>query len=126
MRVLFAVLLATLSLNALASEPVLDLPSCDLAVQRGLKGEVGGQISDAWRAHISMRANVLQSDIGTARKARRLTQPTADHLFERIEKVRADIAGFVKQQGFLSAAERASYDREFDAIAQQICQRPKR
>ena len=121
MKFLTAVLLASLSSAALAAQPALDLPSCDLAGQRALPGEIGGSVKDAGQAHISERANVLVADIGTSRKARHITQDQAEKLTKRIESVRSQTEGFVKEQGFLSAGERASFDREFDAIAQKLC-----
>ncbi|KUM40058.1 hypothetical protein [Pseudomonas sp. EpS/L25] len=99
----------------------LGLPSCDLEQQRALPGELGGSISDPLQAHLSMRANVLQADVSTARIARRISQQQANQFSERIAQVRQRSDAFVKQQGFLSAAERASFDREFDGIAEQIC-----
>lgn len=125
MKRLLALILATIGLNAMAVERQPDLPSCDLAGQRALSGSTGGEIVDPELAHISLRANILEADIGTSRKARTLSQRTADRLFQRIEMVRSDSIGFVQQQGFLSAAERASYDREFNAIARRICQGAK-
>lgn len=121
MKFLTAVLLASLSSAALAAQPALDLPSCDLAEQRALPGETGGSVKDPGQAHISERANVLVADIGTSRKARHITQDQAEKLTKRIESVRSQTEGFVKEQGFLSAGERASFDREFDAIAQKLC-----
>lgn len=100
----------------------LGLPSCNLQQQRALPGELGGSITDPRQAHISMRANVLQADVSTARIARQISQQQANQFSARIAQVRQRSADFVTQQGFLSAAERASFDREFDAIAGQICQ----
>jgi hypothetical protein len=42
-------------------------------------------------------------------------------MVKRVENVRNETNRFVEQQGFLSAAEKASFDREFDAIATQLC-----
>lgn len=98
-----------------------DYPSCRLDEQRAVQGDVGGAIADPLQAHVSVRVNVLQADIGNARKARRLSQKQADALWKKADRVRRDTDGFVKQQGFLSAAERASYDRELDAIAATVC-----
>ncbi|WP_233499571.1 MULTISPECIES: hypothetical protein [unclassified Pantoea] len=78
-------------------------------------------MSDPLQAHISVRANILQADIGTARKARVLTQLRADKLWQRVEVVRRDTDRLVQKQGFLSAAERASYDRELDDVAAVLC-----
>ena len=78
-------------------------------------------MSDPLQAHVSVRANILQADIGTARKARALTQLGADKLWQRVEAVRRDTDRLVQKQGFLSAAERASYDRELDDVAAVLC-----
>ncbi|MET4898067.1 hypothetical protein RN629_13060 [Sphingomonadaceae bacterium jetA1] len=98
-----------------------DDPGCNLAQQRNLKGEMGGAIRDPRQAHIAMRADILQADIGNARKARRLSQAEAQKWWRRVDRVRRDSNRFVRQQGFLSAAERASYDRELDMVATAIC-----
>ncbi|MDR6235317.1 hypothetical protein [Pseudomonas oryzihabitans] len=125
MKSLIPLLLLPLALGACTKEQGrpndLGLPSCDLAQQRALPGELGGSITDPLQAHISMRANVLQADVSTARIARRISQQQANQFSERIAQVRQRSYDFVKQQGFLSAAERASFDREFDGIAEQIC-----
>ena len=122
MKVWLAVLLLSVSATALAAEQGLGLPSCRLAEQRALPGELGGSISDPRQAHVSMRANVLLADVSTAHKARQISQKQATAFSEKIAAVRQRTDALVKQQGFLSAAERASFDREFDDIAKQICQ----
>lgn len=126
MRSLIPLLLLPLALGACTREPLrhddLGLPSCNLQQQRELPGELGGAITDLRQAHVSMRANVLLADVSTARKARRISQEQATAFSERIAAVRSQTDALVGQQGFLSAAERASFDREFDGIATQICQ----
>ncbi len=126
MKPLIPLLLLPLALGACTREPVrqddLGLPSCNLQEQRAVPGELGGSITDPRQAHVSMRANVLLADVSTARKARRISQEQATAFSERIAAVRSQTDAFVQQQGFLSAAERASFDREFDEIAAQICQ----
>jgi hypothetical protein len=117
----FLIALATLSLDALAA-PHLNLPGCNLQEQHALTGQLGGQITDARQAHVSVRADILSADISTSRKARNLTQAQADQMIKRIEEVRIQSDHFVAQQGFLSAAENASFDREFDGIASKLCQ----
>lgn len=97
-------------------------PGCNIKEQRLIKGETGGSVSDPLQAHISVRSNILQADISTARKARVLTQSRADKLWQRVEVVRHDADNLVKKQGFLSAGERASYDRELDDVAKTLCQ----
>lgn len=129
MKSLIPLLLLPLALGACTGQQGqhedLGLPSCHLAEQRDLPGELGGSISDPRQAHLSMRANVLSADVSTARKARRISQEQATAFSERIAAVRSQTAAFVSQQGFLSAAERASFDREFDGIATQLCQPQK-
>lgn len=118
--------LLALSLNASAAQQSLDLPSCDIKAQRELVGETGGKITDPRQAHISVRANILSADIGTTRKARKISQAQADRMIERVEAVRHQTDQFVHQQGFLSAAEKASFDREFDSLAMQLCKQKSR
>lgn len=98
-----------------------EYPGCDIKNQRLLRAEMGGAISDPRQAHISVRANILQADISNARKARHLTQPEADKLWQRVDVVRGNTDSFVQTQGFLSAGERASYDRELDDVAKALC-----
>ncbi|WP_274603752.1 MULTISPECIES: hypothetical protein [unclassified Pseudomonas] len=42
-------------------------------------------------------------------------------MIERVEAVLHQTDQFVHQQGFLSAAEKASFDREFDSLAMHLC-----
>lgn len=108
-----------------ASSFTQEWPSCDIKAQHDAKGETGGSIRDPLQAHISVRVNVLQADIGNARKARYLTEAQSEQLWQQAGRVRKDADGYVKQQGFLSAAERASYDRELDDIAGRLCRAVK-
>jgi len=123
MKVLVAAALVSVAADA-SAQASPRYPSCDLQAQRALRGDTGGSITDPRQAHISVRANVLQADLSTARKARHLTQAAADRLYKRVEAVRAGANGYTKKQGFLSAAEVASYDRELDAVAMQVCGQP--
>jgi hypothetical protein len=109
-----ALALALAATGAGTQIPARDYPSCDLRAQHALVGAPGGSIRDRGQAHVALRANILQADIGNARKARRLTQQQADTLWQRVERVR---------HGSLSAAERASYDRALDAVATRLCRR---
>ena len=108
-----------------ASSFTQEWPSCDIKAQHDVKRESGGSIKDPLQAHISVRINVLQADIGNARKARHLTEAQSEQLWQQAGRVRKDADGYVKQQGFLSAAERASYDRELDDVAGRLCRAVK-
>jgi len=118
---LMFVVLAVGATGATAQTPRQDYPSCNRTEQHAVEGELGGSIKDPRQAHTSVRANILQADIGTARKARRISERQGTQLWQRVDRVRRATDRFVAKQGFLSAAERASYDRELDAIALQIC-----
>ncbi|WP_230482744.1 hypothetical protein [Sphingomonas sp. Leaf21] len=121
-----AMFLTTL-LAMLASAPASaqgsrrDYPSCDLTTQRALKGQMGGPTRDPRQAHIAMRADILQADIGNARKARRLSQAETQKLWNTVARIRRDADRFVRKQGFLSAGETASYDRALDMVAARMC-----
>lgn len=117
-KILFVLMM--FSLESTAAQSVL--PSCDLQDQRALAGETGGQFTDVRQAHISARANVLSADIGTSLMVRKISKIDADQMFKTVKKVRLENDSLVVRQGFLSAAEKASFDRQFDAIALQICQ----
>lgn len=121
MKSLMFVVLSVCASAAAAQTPRQDYPSCNRTEQHAVKGELGGSIKDPRQAHISVRANILQADIGTARKARRISERQGMQLWRRVDRVRRATDRFVAKQGFLSAAERTSYDRELDAIALQIC-----
>lgn len=121
MKILLLTALSLFPLFAGAALTAPAYPGCDIKAQRLIQGETGGAITDPRQAHIAMRGNILQADISTARKARVLTQPQADKLWQRVEQVRRDSDRFVKTQGFLSAAERASYDRALNEVATKLC-----
>ncbi|KND59122.1 hypothetical protein BVER_02594c [Candidatus Burkholderia verschuerenii] len=114
--------LLLMAASAIASPPTAEYPSCQIKAQHAVTGETGDAITDVRQAHIRDRANILQADIGTARKTRRLSQAQADSLWKRVDRVRHEADDFVVKQGFLSAAERAGYDRELDEVALQLCQ----
>lgn len=94
-------------------------PGCDLRAQHTIAGSSASR--DKAHAHIALRADTLQADIGNARKARLLTQGQANALWQRVARIRHDADGFARKQGFLSAGERASYDRALDQVALRLC-----
>lgn len=122
MNLPFAVILVSASAIVSAQTPKQDYQSCNITAQHTLKGELGGSMKDPRQAHISARANVLEADLGAARKAGNLTKAQVARLFKQVETIRRGTDIFVKKQGFLSAAERASYERDLDAVAAQVCQ----
>lgn len=91
-------------------------PSCETRAQRA-----PGRARDGATVDIAARANILQADLGTARKARILTQAEADRLYARVETARNGADRLAVGQGFPNAGEVASYDRELEAVAMRIC-----
>ena len=76
--------------------------------------EAGGlSVSQTDQTQISLRAATLQAQLGQAAKAQTLAQPLANTLYEELAEVRTSVATLAKQQGFVSAAEKASYQRTF-------------
>jgi hypothetical protein len=120
MTLLISAALALAATNAGAPAPARDYPSCDLRAQHAL-GATPGAAEDGGRAHISQRVNILQADIGNARKARHLTQAQADTLRQRVDRVRLAVAGPAQKHGPLGTKQRAAYERTLDAVATRLC-----
>ncbi len=121
MKALIAVAIVLTAAGADAQTLLQQFPSCDLRAQRALKGEMGGAIKDPRQAHILMRADIVQADLGNAAKAGRITRTAGNGLFKRVQTVRTGADRYTGKQGFLSAAEAASYDRSLDDVAMRIC-----
>lgn len=79
----------------------------------------GLSVSQADQNKIGLRAAALQAQLGQATKAQKLTQPTTNALYAELGAVRTSVTTLAKQQGFVSAAEKASYQRTF-AKAEQV------
>ena len=62
---------------------------------------------------------MLQARLGQAVKAKTIAQSTANALYGDLGEVRTSVTSLAKQQGFVSAAEKASYQRTF-AKAEQL------
>ena len=82
----------------------------------------GLSVSQADQNQIGLRAATLQAKLGQAVKSQKLMQPTANALYEELGTVRNSVTTLAKQQGFVSAAEKASYQRTF-AKAEQVLAR---
>ncbi|WP_462381407.1 hypothetical protein [Pseudomonas sp. Marseille-QA0892] len=121
MKTAIPLLLTALMPFAAIAAPRHDLPSCDLKAQQALQAPAGGPLEDERQAHIAMRADALRADIDKARESGRLSQSEADAFVQRVGRIRSEAAAFVQEQGFLSAGERASYDRELDEIVRVTC-----
>lgn len=121
MKRLFGLIGLCCASGALAHPSTPAYPSCAVTEQRTLKAPAGDSGADAMRTHVALRVNTLEADIGTARKARLLSATQAQRLERRVVAVRTGSDRLSHRQGFLSAAEQASYDRRLDAIALEFC-----
>lgn len=102
MKVIFAGLFLFVCGQALTDvQPGSDYPSCIIQAQHN-----GSSKTRRSEALLSERINVLQADISTARKSRKLTQVQADTLWQKAKNIHNEIQHYVSQQGFLSAGER--------------------
>ncbi|MBK0126201.1 hypothetical protein IAE30_20895 [Pantoea sp. S61] len=83
----------------------------------------GSSDSDSLLSHISLRVNVIQADAGTACKAGKLSESQTEMIWHHADRIRADTGRYAHEQGSLSAAEHASFDRELDEVAGRLCAR---
>lgn len=79
----------------------------------------GLSVSQADQEKIGLRAATLQAQLGQAIKSQTLAPNTANTLYAELGEVRTSVTTLAKQQGFVSAAEKASYQRTF-AKAEQV------
>jgi hypothetical protein len=75
---------------------------------------------DQLNARLLTRAADVEARLATATRARRVTPAQATALRKKIDWVRKDSAKYVKQQGFLSAGEAASYDRTLGEVEAKL------
>jgi hypothetical protein len=121
MKSLIVAAVAAAATMANAQTQRQDYPSCDIAAQHALQGDIGGTIRDAGQAHISVRANILQADLSTARIAGRITAAQSTRLYNRVQSLRLSTDRYVARHGALSPTMRARVDRQLDAVAARIC-----
>lgn len=79
----------------------------------------GLSVSQTDQEKIGLRAATLQAQLGQASKSQQIAQGTANAMYEELGEVRTSVTTLAKQQGFVSAAEKASYQRTF-AKAEQV------
>ncbi|MBC6611551.1 hypothetical protein H8B15_11485 [Hymenobacter sp. BT507] len=91
----------------------------------GLEAHVdrnGLEVSRVDQAAIGLRVATLQAQLGQAVKSQQLTQNTANTLYSELGEVRTSVVELAKKQGFVSAAEKASYQRTFAKAEQALAQ----
>jgi hypothetical protein len=76
--------------------------------------------ADALQTRLIARTSAVDTKLTRARKAGRVSTTEAAQMQKKLAWVRADSAKYVKQQGFLSAGESASYSRTLDEIEAKL------
>lgn len=117
------VILMAVNHTAAAVTPAQFWPSCNISEQHDIGDDNGSSENDPLLSHISLRVNVIQADAGTARKAGKLSESQTEMIWHHADRIRQDATRYAREQGFLSAAERASSDRELDEVAGRLCSR---
>jgi hypothetical protein len=69
--------------------------------------------AQADQQQVEQQATGLQAAVQQAAKAHKLKQPAADALYKELAGVKASVKELAPKQGFVSAAEKASYQRVF-------------
>lgn len=118
----WAIILLTLPAYGVASQAEgLDYPSCYIAARRSLYGHVHNRTDNHDETHTSWRTQILQADIGNARKSRRLTETEAEELWRQVERILTE--AYTDSEGHGSANPPHLEDREtaLDAIAWRFC-----
>jgi hypothetical protein len=77
---------------------------------------MGLHISQADQEAIGLKAATLQASVGQAIKSQKIGQHTANGLFAKLGDVRTSVVDLARSQGFVSAAEKASYQRTFTEV----------
>ncbi|UOR05985.1 hypothetical protein MUN82_02515 [Hymenobacter aerilatus] len=73
-------------------------------------------VSRVDQSAIELQAATLQAQLGQAVKSQKVTQRTANKLYAELADVRSSVVELAKMQGFVSAAEKASYQRTFAKV----------
>jgi len=62
---------------------------------------------------IKIKASKLQEDVNEAVRSKKITQKVANHIYAELGEVKISAGELAKNQGFVSAGEKASYERTF-------------
>ena len=80
--------------------------------------------AQADQQQIEQRATALQAAVQQAAKAHKLKQTAADALYKELAGVKASVQELAPKQGFVSAAEKASYQRVFAKAERAVAGQP--
>ncbi|QNE42353.1 hypothetical protein F1C16_22290 (plasmid) [Hymenobacter sp. NBH84] len=77
-------------------------------------------VNQADQHAIGDKAATLQAQLGQAMQTKKLPQNKTTALHIELGAVRTSVVEFAKKQGFVSAAEKASYQRTFTKVEQLL------
>jgi hypothetical protein len=77
-------------------------------------------INQADQKAIGIKAATLQASLGQAVKSKKMTQKVANQMYAELAELRTSVVELAKKQGFISAAEKASYQRTFGKAEQLL------
>ncbi|MBB6132656.1 hypothetical protein HD842_000767 [Massilia aurea] len=99
-----------------------NLSSCSLLKQKAFANQANVKPEKMGQSYILARIDFLQKDLKIVRNYKNVSKKKTNKLGNLIEKSYSETIKLVREKGFLSAGERASYDRELDIIANDLCQ----
>jgi len=73
-------------------------------------------INQADQQAVGIRVTTLQKSLKKAVKSKKITQKIANQMYSELQEVKTSVMDLAKKQGFVSAAEKASYQRTLDKI----------
>jgi len=77
-------------------------------------------INQADQQAVRIKVTTLQRSLKKAVESKKITQKIASQMYAELQKVKASVIDLAKKQGFVSAAEKASYQRTLDKIEQLV------
>lgn len=105
-------------LIAAATTLVAVAPGAALAQYQGTRSQRADNAHE--RSDLSDRIADLDTRIGAAQASSAITRTRASELRRQLSKTRQSFTHSTRSQGFVSAAESASYNRTLDAIDTQL------
>jgi len=70
-----------------------------------------------------LKATSLQADLNKAIKSQKVSSKIANEMYTELGDIKTSVTEFAKSQGFVSAGEKASYQRTFEKAQQVLTRR---
>ncbi len=110
------IFLAVAAVTTIASA----IPSMAVAQHHGTRAQRADNAAE--RADLRDRMDEIDQRIGAAQASRAITRPRASELRRKLITARQSYVRVTRSQGFVSAAESASYNRTLDLIDARLPQ----